>query len=122
MRTASKVLKHLEESRLFDNSQAILHWCTGTGSAARRAVELGCYFSINEEMLRSEKHRKLISILPLERLLTETDGPFILHEGTPLRPRDVHRTVHEIALIHNLAPLDAGKLILNNLRQLVSRV
>lgn len=122
VRTASKVLKHLEESRLFDNSQAILHWFTGTVSEARRAVELGCYFSINEEMLRSEKHRKLISILPLDRLLTETDGPFILHEGNPLRPRDVHRTVHEIALIHNLAPLDAGKLILNNLRQLVSRV
>lgn len=90
VRTASKVLKHLEESRLLDNSQAILHWFTGTVSETRRAVELGCYFSINEEMLRSEKHRKFISILPLDRLLTETDGPFILHEGTPLRPSDVH--------------------------------
>ncbi|MEI7144281.1 Qat anti-phage system TatD family nuclease QatD [Pectobacterium brasiliense] len=121
VRTASKVIGHLEESRLLDNCQAILHWFTGTTAEARRAVEIGCYFSINEEMLRSAKHRKLISTLPLNRLLTETDGPFIQCEGVTVRPRDVHRAIHEIALLHNLTDDVASRAILSNLRSLVTR-
>ncbi|HGG6603497.1 TPA: TatD family hydrolase [Salmonella enterica subsp. enterica serovar Warragul] len=77
VRAVAKVLSHLETSRLHENGRAILHRFTGTTSEARRAVELGCFFSINEEMLRSIKHRKLINCLPINRLLTETDGPFI---------------------------------------------
>jgi len=120
VRTASKVIGHLEKSRLLDNGKAVLHWFTGTVAEAHRAFELGCYFSINEEMLRSAKHRKLISTLPLERLLTETDGPFIQCNGVTARPRDVHRAVHEIAQIHNVADEVASRAILSNLRNLVT--
>lgn len=122
VRSASKVIGHLEKNRIIDNCQAILHWFTGTAADARRAVEIGCYFSINEEMLRSAKYRKLISTLPLNRLLTETDGPFIQCEGVTVRPKDVHRTVHEIALIHNVADDVVSRAILSNLRDLVTRL
>lgn len=119
VRAAAKVLSHLENARLTENCKAVLHWFTGSASEANRAVELGCYFSINEEMLRSPKHRKLISQLPLERILTETDGPFVFHEEKAIRPKDVKRTVHEIAKIHNLSDADTAVRILHNLRNLV---
>lgn len=121
VRTASKVIGHLEKSRVLDKCQAILHWFTGTAAEARRAVEMGCYFSINEEQLRSAKYRKLVSTLPLNRLLTETDGPFIQCEGIAARPGDVHRAVHEIALIHNVADDAARRAIIRNLRSLTTR-
>ncbi len=71
----------LEDTKLPETGCAVLHWFTGTEAEARRAVELGCYFSINREMLRSEKHRKLVSLLPRDRLLTETDGPFVENDA-----------------------------------------
>ncbi|WP_208950381.1 Qat anti-phage system TatD family nuclease QatD [Rahnella sp. ChDrAdgB13] len=121
VRAVAKVLSHMEKSHLNENGQVILHWFTGTVSEARRAAELGCYFSINEEMLRSVKHRKLINSLPLSRLLTETDGPFIQNETVPIRPRDVYRTVRGIAELHGLSSEAVSSLILSNLRNLVTR-
>lgn len=122
VRAAAKVLGHLENTRLTENCKAILHWFTGSASDARRAVELGCYFSVNEEMLRSPKHRKLVSLLPLERILTETDGPFVLHQEKIVRPRDVQRAVHEIAQLHHIPDTEAAAKILHNLRSLVTNI
>lgn len=120
VRTAGKVLGHLERARSLERGRVILHWFTGTSAEARRALEMGCYFSVNEEMLRSQKHRKLIAALPLERLLTETDGPFVQRDGSPIRPRQVVLAVEEIAAVHGLAPDLAAKAILNNLKRLVT--
>lgn len=120
VRAAGRVLGHLENTRITENCKAVLHWFTGSVSEARRAVELGCYFSVNEEMMRSPRHRKLVSLLPFDRILTETDGPFVLHEEKMVRPRDVLRTVHEIALVHQHSDADAAVKILHNLRTLVT--
>ncbi|EON1806175.1 MULTISPECIES: Qat anti-phage system TatD family nuclease QatD [Enterobacterales] len=120
VRTAAKVLDHLEKSKILENCQAILHWFTGSSAEARRAVELGCYFSVNEEMLRSVKHRKLIASIPLNRLLTETDGPFVKNEGRAICPRDVYRAVHEIALLHGISEDATRFVVLSNLKKLVT--
>lgn len=49
----------------------VLHWWRGTAAQTRRAVELGCYFSVNDSM------RDALPIeLPPERILTETDHPY----------------------------------------------
>jgi TatD DNase family protein len=51
---------------------AILHWWRGTPEQTARAVELGCYFSLNG----AEANRpKVLSLLPSARVLTETDFP-----------------------------------------------
>ncbi|MBW8059159.1 MAG: TatD family deoxyribonuclease [Solirubrobacterales bacterium] len=51
---------------------AILHWWRGNASETRRAVDLGCFFSLNgAEALRP----KVMSSLPVHRVLTETDFP-----------------------------------------------
>lgn len=96
----------------------MLHWFTGTASEAKRAAELGCYFSINAEMLRSPKHRALVSQLPLDRLLTETDGPFVAVADRPARPIDVEHTLTALADTLGMAPTDASSLIIQNLANL----
>jgi TatD DNase family protein len=51
---------------------AILHWWRGSQSETERAIALGCCFSLNgAEAIRP----KVISTLPAERVLTETDYP-----------------------------------------------
>ncbi|WP_287999125.1 Qat anti-phage system TatD family nuclease QatD [Acidiphilium sp.] len=120
IRTASKVLNHIERALPQDRGRVVLHWFTGTAAEASRAVALGCYFSINGEMLRSPKHRNLVGSLPLDRLVTETDGPFVERDGRPLRPRDVRHTVGELAIVRNLSPEATEGAILQNLKRLVS--
>ncbi|TIN74387.1 Qat anti-phage system TatD family nuclease QatD [Mesorhizobium sp.] len=120
VRAVGKVLNHIESSLPQDRGRVVLHWFTGTSAEARRAVALGCYFSINGEMLRSPKHRQLVGSLPLDRLLTETDGPFVERDGQPLRPRDVGHTVVELAEARNVSAKAMEDAVLQNLRRLVS--
>jgi TatD DNase family protein len=58
---------------------AILHWYSGALKHAERALEAGLYFSVNAAMLRTHKGSRLIRALPRERVLTETDGPYVAH-------------------------------------------
>ncbi len=118
VRSVAKVLGHLERHLLPQRGKAILHWFTGTAAEARRAADLGCYFSINAEMLRTEKHRNLVRKLPADRLLTETDGPFVSLGERPARPPDVEHSVGLLAETLSMPPALVGALILKNLGDL----
>lgn len=121
VRAVSKVLQHLERALPTDRGRVVLHWFTGSASEARRAVDRGYYFSVNSEMLKSPKHRALVEQLPADRLLTETDGPFVLSEGVPVRPLAVAETVVELATVRGVSPHDMEAQILANLLTLVSQ-
>src|ERR1019366_3356819 len=76
VRCAKIVLDFIESHLPSERGTVVLHWFTGSKSDARRAVDLGCYFSINAMMMKNERGRDLVRSLPRERLLTETDAPF----------------------------------------------
>lgn len=120
VRSVGKVLGHIERALPPDRGRIVLHWFTGTPSEARRAAALGCYFSINSEMLRSDKHRQLVAALPSDRLLTETDGPFVSRSGQPARPRDVADTVAQIAILKGETVESVKRSILANLKSLLA--
>lgn len=73
-RRAEKVL--FEMLCQHDIKNVIFHWYSGPLSLIPRIVERGYYFSINEKMTKTEKGRKIIEHIPIERILTETDAPF----------------------------------------------
>jgi TatD DNase family protein len=120
VRAVTKVLGHLQAHLPPGRGRVILHWFTGTAAEALRAVDLGCFFSINAQMLHSPKHRDLVAKLPADRLLTETDGPFVQLEGRAIRPRDVAATVRELAVIRGVTELEMQRTILENLSSLVT--
>ena len=117
VRASTMVLDMIEKYMPPDHGH-IVYWFTGSKSDARRAVDLGCYFSINAEMLRKENHRDMVSTLPLNRILTETDGPFCQHNGQPIHPTDVSSVINLIAPIINMEPHDVTRIVLENLTQL----
>jgi TatD DNase family protein len=121
VRSVSKVLEHVEKSLPPGRGHVVLHWFTGSQSEARRAVDLGCYFSVNSEMLKGPRHRALVEQLPVDRILTETDGPFVQSNGTPARPREVADTVTKLALVKGLNPSAMASQILRTLSGLLKR-
>ena len=54
----------------------ILHWYSGNIKNIEDAVDIGCYFSINQKMMQTIKFKKMVEIIPLNRILLETDSPF----------------------------------------------
>lgn len=77
----------------------ILHWFSGSAAQAKRAIESGCYFSVNTAMLRHERGRSLVQGLPKERLLTETDAPFMKVNGGPSQPSNAIEILGELSAL-----------------------
>lgn len=120
VRSAKVVLDLIEAHLPPANGKVVLHWFTGSKAEARRAVELGCYFSVNARMLQTDKGRDIVSSLPEDRVLTETDGPFTDVGGRPSRPQDVAATVDEVAELRRVAPDDLAAAIRQTLKKLLS--
>lgn len=122
VRAVSKVLTSLEICMPGTNCVPVLHWFTGTKSEMRRAVEQGCYFSLNIEMIENEKMHALLRTLPIDRLLTESDGPFVKVENRPVRPTDMPATVSGLAALLGMDRTALARQITKNLRSLVSEL
>lgn len=112
------VLDHLAATP--DAGVPILHWFSGTAGQLRRAVDMGCWFSVGPAMLRGEKGRALAGAMPADRVLTETDGPFAGAPKRPLRPVDAWQAVDQLATIWEVPAEQARRRLLDNLSHLSS--
>ena len=56
--------------------KAILHWYSGNLSNIDKSIDNGYYFSINHQMIKSRMGKKIISKIPVNRILLESDAPF----------------------------------------------
>ena len=65
---------------------AIFHWYTGSQELIYDIVESGYYFSLNPAMLRTSKGKGILKSIPLNRILIETDGPFLKFNGELVEP------------------------------------
>lgn len=119
-RATKVVLDMLEKHMPSTRGKVVLHWFTGTAAETRRAIDLGCYFSVNIEMLANEKRAAITKMIPLDRLLTETDGPFVQFDARPVTPSDVWMAVEGLARMHGVAPSDMSVKIMGNLKCLLA--
>ncbi len=86
-RAADKVLDTLGDNYRF---KAILHWFSGNKKELERAIERGCYFSINGAMMKSKRFIEMLPLIPSNRFLIETDSPFTDYTGT------YYETLHNV--------------------------
>jgi TatD DNase family protein len=96
-RAASAVIDALVAHTSPTHVLPILHWFSGSTAEALRAVEHGCYFSVNNAMLEHARGRALVRKIPFERLLTETDSPFTRTGERSSLPWDVIATSERLA-------------------------
>lgn len=120
IRSTKAILDLIETYFPPDRGRIVLHWFTGSKSEAKRALEWGCYFSINVKMLENERHAATIGVIPLDRILTETDGPFTQTDKRPSRPTDVVHAVEALGRLHGLSSADMASVIRSNLKVLLA--
>ncbi|MHA1895461.1 MAG: TatD family hydrolase [Candidatus Helarchaeota archaeon] len=86
----------------FDIRPTVIHWYYGSDDLIDEGVSRGYYFSITPAIFYSP-HRKVVEKVPLDRLMTESDGPCqFKHLNRSSFPIDVIDTIKEIARIKEL--------------------
>lgn len=100
-------------------NRVVLHWYTGSTAAAEKAIDGGFYFSINPAMFRSQRSEAVLSRLPRNRVLLESDGPYATHHGLPIEPASLTRTSGELSRLWGCYPSEVEQIVSNNYSQLL---
>jgi TatD DNase family protein len=85
--------------------RGVLHCFTGTPALADAGLDLGFYISLAGIITfpKAEELRRTARRVPLDRVLTETDSPFLApvpYRGKRNEPAYVARVVHTLAEMH----------------------
>ena len=91
-----------------DAKKVLMHMF-GANHLVKRIIENGWYVSMNAIVLRSKKHKKVVRDMPLEKIMLETDSPWLapkkLLEGVEARndPTSIRIVAEKIAEIKKLS-------------------
>jgi TatD DNase family protein len=101
----------------------VLHSFNGTLETAQKALALNFYLGVTGPVTYSnaDKKREVISQLPLDRLLIETDGPYLTpvpHRGKRNEPAYVVHIADKIAEIHSKSPAEIAEITTANAARL----
>jgi TatD DNase family protein len=99
--------------------KAVLHCYTGGRALAEAAIELGLYVSFSGILTfpKSQELRALAAALPLERLLVETDAPFLAphpNRGKRNEPAFVRHTARVLAEVKGVSEAKAAEVTTAN--------
>jgi len=95
----------------------MLHSFGGDLDLANLAVKEGFYFSVAPIIVRSNKHKNLIEFLPIDRILTETDSPYLGPTKERNDPRNIPIIIEEIANIKKISTESVREQVLKNSRE-----
>ena len=101
----------------------VLHSFNGTLETAQKALALNFYIGVTGPVTynNANQKREIISQLPLERLLIETDGPYLTpapHRGKRNEPAFVRHIADKIAEIHSKSPAEIAEITTANAARL----
>ncbi len=119
----SDCLRLLEEDWRPSGLGGILHCFTGALEEARRGLDMGFFVSFagNVTYPKMEPLRQVARELPLDRMLVETDSPFLPpqgHRGKRNEPAFVVEVARTLANVRNLAAEEVAATTAANFRQL----
>jgi TatD DNase family protein len=97
----------------------LIHCFTAGPDLAKRALDLGFYISISgiATFKNARALRDVIATIPLERLLVETDAPYLApapHRGRRNEPSFVAHTAACLAEIKNVSPAEIAEVTTKN--------
>ena len=100
---------------------AVLHWYTGPLGVAEDALAGGLHFSINPAMVTSRRAAPLLALVPPDRILLETDGPYARTSGRPARPSDLPALLRRLATLWQVSEEQARSTMVNNHERLLRK-
>ena len=93
----------------------VFHCFTGKKKMIPKILKLGWFFSIPPIAVRSEQFKELIKLVPLNRMLTETDSPFLSPKPNERNyPWNVSITIEEISKIKMVSAQEVENNIFMN--------
>jgi TatD DNase family protein len=101
----------------------VLHCFSGDRAMAQEAIEMGFYISVAGPVTfkNARRLRELVRQLPLEKLLVETDCPYLAphpHRGKRNEPAYVKLVAQEVARIKGLSLEEVARITSDNARAL----
>lgn len=97
----------------------VMHWYTGSLAYVDQFISEGHYFSINPAMVQAPKGNTLLTCIPRNRILTETDGPYVKITGKRAEPLDVRIVTHSLTSIWGSVEEDVVQQLQNNFKNLI---
>lgn len=98
---------------------AIFHWYSGPLSLINDIANYGYFFSVNLKMLETTRGKKIIKKIPIEKLLFETDGPFIKYGNKPINPCKIKKIYKYLSEFLNCKNIE--DVIFNNFVKLLNQ-
>jgi len=103
--------------------RGVLHCFTGTPALCRAGLDLGFYISLAGIVTfpKAVELRDTVKAVPLERLLVETDSPFLApvpFRGKRNEPMHVRQVVDALAALHDVEPEELARRTASNFHAL----
>jgi len=97
------------------SKKVVLHCFSGKLKLIKRAAGLGFYFSVPTNVVRSRQFQKLVEIVDINQILTETDSPYLSpHKNRRNEPSFIIEAVKKIAEIKNMSINETSNNIFMN--------
>jgi len=98
-----------------------VHAFEGSPKTAERIVELGGYLSFPPVVVRDQGRRRIMREVPLDRILTETDSPYLgPGKGVRNRPCNVRLVLKTLAEEKGINEHEAEEAVFSNFKRLMN--
>lgn len=102
-----------------DCKSVLMHCFSGKKSLIKRGTDNGWFFSVPPVIKRLQHFETLVSIVPIEQLVTETDAPYLSPVfGQRNESKNVTVSVEEIARIKEMDAEEVRKVLCENAKRL----
>jgi TatD DNase family protein len=121
------MVRILDEETAKGAFPAVLHCFTGGRDLASAAVALGLYVSFSGILTFKKSHdlRAIAAELPYERILVETDAPYLApgrYRGKRNEPAYVYETARVLAEARGLSPAEIARQTTDNFFRLFAKI
>ena len=123
----SDVARILEEEMKMGEFKPLLHCFTSSMELAQRGLAIGAYVSFSGILTykNAENLREVAAQVPMDRLLVETDSPYLApvpHRGKSNEPAYVVKTLEQLAVLKGVTPDVMAGVTNDNFFRLFSKV
>ena len=115
-------IKILKEEEIFARARVLLHCFSGSAEQAIEYIGLGCTISIAGPVTykNNKKTARVAAEIPLERLLIETDAPYLTPEplrGRQNEPANVEFVARKVAELRGISYEEVAAATLENAKR-----
>jgi TatD DNase family protein len=108
-----KVLELLQQAKV----QVIMHCFEGNLQLTEEAVKRGYYFTIPANFWKRKGFKNVAKRAPIDRLLTETDSPYLSPTEEENKPENVRYAIDKLAELRGLTKLETENQIYANAKK-----